>query len=137
MTEHEFQKHILQAFDGHPNIMLYRRNTGAATIANPNGKKRFIRFSEAGQSDIWGVIKAYRCPFCNKVQYGVHLEIELKVGKNKMTERQREWLQQIDRFNGIAMELRPSENDPVGLRERICRLIERFRCPECTARATI
>jgi hypothetical protein len=129
ITEHQFQKWILESFDGHRNIMLFRRNTGAAKIG-----ERFIRFSEAGQSDIWGIIKEYRCPRCNRLQWGVHFEIELKVGKNKLSAPQEQWIRKVAEFNGNALVLRPDGNEPVGIVNRLERLLYSFICPDCVAK---
>jgi len=134
ITEHQFQKWILEAFAGHRNILMFRRNVGATVIKQPAGKNRFIRFSEAGQSDIWGIIKEYRCPACGKPQWGVHFEIELKSAKGKLSEPQEQWLKTVGEFNGNVLVLRPEGREPFGIRERIERLLYAFKCPECTER---
>jgi hypothetical protein len=131
MRETEFQKWILQAFEGDRNIKLFRRNVGAVRTEKSNGRKGFVRFAEAGQSDLWGWIVECRCPFCNSVQYGLHFEIEVKSEDGKLTDKQKEWLEMVAQNNGIAIVLRPIATDPVGLRERICRLLERQLCPKC------
>jgi hypothetical protein len=134
ITEHQFQKWILESFDGHRNIMLFRRNVGATAFETALGKRRFIRFSEAGQSDIWGIIKEYRCPRCNRLQWGVHFEIELKVGKNKLSAPQEKWIKKVAEFNGNALVLRPDGNEPVGIVNRLERLLYSFICPDCVAK---
>jgi len=54
MIESTFLKWILEAFEYDRNIFMFRRNVGAAKYEKANGKKGFIRFAEAGQSDLWG-----------------------------------------------------------------------------------
>jgi hypothetical protein len=141
IKEHDFQKQILSAFEKHPNIMLYRRNTGAVKFDNPNGGKRFVKFSEAGQSDLWGIISEYRCPFCNKKQYGVHVEIELKrvrlkSGKN-VTELQRAWLHKVADYNGIVLVLFAQDYEGMrilDLRKQIEKWLYQSKCPECVTK---
>lgn len=60
ISEKDFQKWVLEAFQGHPNIFLIRRNTGAVKIDD----KRFVRFGYKGASDLEGIIKSYHCPRC-------------------------------------------------------------------------
>jgi len=127
MKESEFQRHILKSFRNDPNIKMFRRNCGGME----DKKGQFVRFGEAGQSDLWGMIKEYRCPFCNRPQCGVHFEIELKSAKGTLTARQEKWIDFVKANNGIVIVLRPIESDPVGLYSRICRLLERHLCPKC------
>jgi len=137
INEHQFQKWILEAFAGHPNILMFRRNVGATAIKQPTGKSRFIRFSEAGQSDIWGIIKEYRCPACGRPQWGVHFEIELKSAKGVISKPQEEWLKTVAEWNGNVLVLRPEGREPFGIRERIERILYAFQCPECVRRSKI
>ena len=104
---------------------------GAVRTQLPSGRKGFIRFAEAGQSDLWGRIVQHWCPVCNRLQEGKHFEIELKSAKGKLTPEQEQWIGFVNANNGVAIVLRPIESDPVGLRQRICRLFERALCPRC------
>ena len=72
-------------------LKLYRRNTGAVK-ASYKGKPRFIRFSEPGQADLWGI----------QPKTGRHVEVEVKRPGNTPTEAQMEWLAQCRELNGIA-----------------------------------
>lgn len=83
-------------------IVLHRRNTGAVK-ANYKGKARFIRFSEPGQSDRWGV----------QPKTGRHIEIEVKREGEVPTELQSEWLQRCREQGCIAFWA-----DSVGMAER-------------------
>jgi len=100
-------------------------------------KGQFVRFGQAGQSDLWGWLVEHRCPFCNRAQYGVHFEIEVKSDKGKPTDAQLEWLAMVVKNNGIAFIVRPEPNDPIGLRERILKLLTGTKCPLCVERSKI
>jgi len=127
MGESTFQKWILDAFDGDVNVKMFRRNIGG--LQKENGK--FVRFGQTGQADIWGWIVEHRCPFCNKVQFGTHFEIEVKAENGKPTKAQLVWLKMVAENNGIAILLYPVKNDPIGLRERILRMLVGQNCPQC------
>ena len=127
ISESKFQKWVLDAFEHDRNVILFRRNVGAYKTEDG----RFIRFSEKGQSDLWGIIKSFRCSQCNRLQEGVHAEIELKTGNNKLTIDQQEWLCTVADWNGIAICVYPAETDPIGLRDRIYKLITSSPCPQC------
>ena len=137
MKESEFQKWILQAFNGDRNIKMFRRNVGAVRTEQSNGKKGFIRFAEAGQSDLWGWIDEHRCPFCNRRLFGTHFEIEVKNEKGKLTNAQRDWLEFVAEHCGIALEVHPEPNDPIGLRERILKMLIGQKCPVCVEKETL
>ena len=134
-TEREFQRDILDAFEYDPNVFMWRRNVGAVRTERSNGKKGFIRFAEAGQSDIWGIIKEHRCPFCNRLRTGTHFEIEVKSDKGKLTPAQCEWIGMVKKSNGIAIVVYPDAYDPIGLQERIYEMLTNQKCPECIAKS--
>ena len=104
MGESEFQREILKAFKDDPNITFYRRNVGG--MENKNGD--YVCFGEAGQSDIWGIIAVYRCPFCNRPQEGVHVEIELKSATGTLTAKQKKWIETVKAYFRFACFLSPS-----------------------------
>jgi len=127
MSESTFQRYILAAFDGDENVKMFRRNVGGF-----EGKKgQYIRFGQSGQSDLWGWITEHRCLFCDRVQFGTHFEIEVKSDKGKPTQMQLNWLQMVAENNGIAILVHPEPTDPVGLRNRILKLILGTKCPQC------
>lgn len=126
IKEVEFQRMVLDAFEYDPDIWLWRSNVGAVKIDD----KRFVRFGEKGAADIIG-LATFRCPKCNVLQAGVFIAIELKVGKNKVSNAQLEWLNRIGKYNGIAMVLYPEDNDPIGLHDRITKIIRSQLCPRC------
>jgi len=128
VSEAELQKWILYAFEYDDNVWLFRRNVGAYKTEGG----RFIRFAEKGQSDLWGIVKCHECPACGELQYGVHVEIEIKTDKGKLSKHQEDWLERMSEFNSIAIVVRPEEKDPIGLCERIKRIIYSIKCPKCS-----
>ena len=122
-----FQRHILLAFAHDREVKIFRRNVGAHKTEDG----RFIRFAEKGQSDLYGWILEHRCPFCNRVQWGTHFEIEVKSEKGKATKAQLEWLAMVAQNNGIAILVYPEPNDPIGLRDRIYKMLTGQKCPKC------
>jgi len=127
MSESAFMKEILKAFKDDDNVLLRRQNVGG--MENKNGD--YVKFGEVGQSDLWGIIKSHRCHFCNRLSQGIYLAIELKSEKGALSPAQELWLDMVNEYNGIYLVLRPIETDPIGLRGRIWRLIERKLCPTC------
>lgn len=107
------------------------------TPADSSGKKRFLRFSEAGQSDLWGLIREYKCPECGKMQYGVHVEIELKTSKGELSQNQSDWIKRVSEYNGIACVMRPNGNEPFGISLRMEEELYSSFCPECFQREVI
>ena len=137
MKESAFQKCILDAFAHDRNVKMFRRNIGG--MKDKNGQ--FIRFGQAGQSDLYGWIVEHRCPFCNRAQWGTHFEIEVKgFDKNgkvgKLTEEQNEYLKMVAHTNGIAIVVYPEANDPIGLRDRVYNLLIGSKCPQCVERSS-
>lgn len=94
-TEAQIQKAILDYLDA-MKIPAFRRNTGAFA-GEYKGKRRFVRFSEKGQSDIWGVIPARILE-----PGGLHFEIEVKRPGEKPTPEQDEWLRSMAKAGCIA-----------------------------------
>lgn len=78
-------------------IPAWHRNTGAHSAEHTNRagqtKRRFIRYSAPGQSDIWGIDPAS----------GRHIEIEVKRKGERPTDAQVDWLADVARFGGIAL----------------------------------
>ena len=137
MSEKVFVKYIKDAFEYDDQLKLHRRNVGAGKARSG----RFMRFGEPGQSDLFGIIAKWKCPFCQQQREGVSVEIEVKgIGKDgkrgKPTAAQLKWLDTVEKNNGIALLLYPVETDPIGLNTRIWRLIDRKMCPTCFERRT-
>jgi len=136
MTEKAFLKLIKEAFEHDDRLQLHRRNVGGMTV-----KGRFVRFGEAGQSDLFGTIDEWTCPCCQRKRLGVSVEIEVKgIDKNgkrgKASPAQEKWLETVRRNNGVALLLHPDDDDllPGRLRSRVWRLIERQLCRDCERR---
>jgi hypothetical protein len=72
-------------------FVMFRRNTGAMK-ASHGGKSRFIRFSQKGMADLWGVQKGT----------GRHIECEVKAPGKRPSPEQVAWLQQCIEIGCIA-----------------------------------
>ena len=137
MKESTFQKCILDAFAHDRNVKMFRRNVGGMK----DQKGQFVRFGQAGQSDLYGWIVEHRCPFCNRPQWGTYFAIEVKgLDKNgkpgKLTQAQADYLEMVSNTNGIAIVAYPEANDPIGLRERIYKLLVGSKCPQCVEKSS-
>lgn len=92
--EAEIQKACLQIFGAY-GWRAFRRNTGAMA-GEYKGKKRFVRFAEKGQADIYGWIPerglGYAWPF----------ECEVKRPGGKLSKAQEAWLIQCHEQGVIA-----------------------------------
>lgn len=71
-------------------IFCKRRNVGAVKLTHDTGKSRFVRFGEAGQVDLWGIVR------------GKHFECEVKRPGEKPTEAQLAWLKQCSDAGAFA-----------------------------------
>lgn len=85
------QKAILDYLTLVLRVPAFRRNVGAAMVRNAKGPDRFVRFSQKGQSDVFGWLPN-----------GVHYEIEMKAPKKKPTQDQFDWLVMVSRSGAHA-----------------------------------
>ena len=129
--------YVLGFFKFDENVRLYRRNVGDTGVVDDNtGKKRYIRFGEKGQADIWGVIRYVHCPECGAVaERGVHVEIECKRYRGRLRPEQKEFLKEMKKLGAVTLVARPepAPNDPNGF-ESIGNKLERLPyrlCHEC------
>ncbi len=76
-------------------VMAFRNNVGAVS-ATYKGKSRFVRFGTPGSSDILGIV-------AHGPHRGRFLALELKVGKNPLTELQAKFLATIRDAGGIGL----------------------------------
>ena len=83
--EHEIQSVILE-YLALMKIKAWRQNTGATKIGD-----RYIRFGKKGISDILGILPS-----------GKFLAVEVKREGNKPTPEQQEFIDDINRNNGLA-----------------------------------
>ena len=112
--ERDIQKAALEFLNILPGARFWRRNV-IAVPAEYNGKKRFIRAGQAGQSDLWGLY------------YGVHCEIEIKRPGEKPTESQAQWIEEIRRLGGIAFWIDSTEDLDKKLRDELVLTVRRTR----------
>lgn len=71
-------------------VLAWRNNVAAFKVG-----KRFIRFSEKGSADIHGVLP--------NPHAGKFIAVEAKVGKNKPSESQADWLRRIEGQGAVAL----------------------------------
>ena len=89
--ENQIQQEILYFLHLVPAVKFFWRNNTGAVKAQYKGKSRFIRFGEAGLSDILGILND-----------GKFLAIEVKTAKGKLTEKQEDFLNTVIRANGVG-----------------------------------
>jgi len=80
-------------------IYAWRNNTGAVSIQSPRGRDRFIRYGKPGSSDILGIMAD-----------GRFLAIECKTKTGKLTEMQRDFLEDVRYRGGVAFVARSVED---------------------------
>ena len=73
-------------------VTAWRMNSGTIVIDNPGTKRRVVRGAPAGTADIVGIAPG-----------GRFLAIECKIGRNKPTEAQSEFLRMVEEAGGIAI----------------------------------
>lgn len=72
---------------GAQGFTVFRRNTGAMVAG-----KRFVRFSQPGMADLWGVDR----------RTGRHIEVEVKRPGEKPTPLQAAWLEAMRKAGAVA-----------------------------------
>lgn len=85
------QQEILYYLHLQKAVKFFWRNNTGAVKAQYKGKSRFIRFGEAGLSDILGIMND-----------GKFLAIEVKTEKGILTQKQLEFIERILEAKGIA-----------------------------------
>lgn len=131
LPEKEVVQTVQHHFHGDPNVVVFRRNVGAVAVDG-----RFVRFGQAGQADFWGIIREVRCPHCEAVvARGVHLEIECKAARGRISKDQEAFLDAVRRQGGIAVVARPKpdRSDPTGFRhlKTILAAVDKESCDAC------
>ena len=82
-------------------IKIYKRHVGK--FKTESGRSIYI--SRKGQSDIWGIV--------NICGVGVHFEIEVKVGRDQLTDEQLNWSDMVFKMGGIFVEARDDSESSV------------------------
>lgn len=89
MKETDLQKQIVQWINLSGGY-AWRMNVGSFPLMGKNGKQRWFRAGVKGMADILGVWE------------GRMLACEVKVGRNKPTPQQKDFLEEIHNRGGIA-----------------------------------
>ena len=101
-------------------VLAWRNNTGAAVYTDPkrSGRARFLRYGARGSGDILAVMPG-----------GIFLSIEVKTGKDKLRDAQREWIRQVERVNGETLIARSLDD--------VIEFFQRRARDESTQKATV
>lgn len=75
------------------NYLVWRVNVGGTKYEDKHGKKQFVRFGQAGHSDIFAVQPGGRF---------VSLEVKTPARRKLATQFQLDWLQKVRDKGGIA-----------------------------------
>lgn len=126
-------KSLEATVEGNTNIKLFRANVGAVQRGG-----RFVRFGIKGQSDYNGIVKEVRCPICKGLTgIGVRIEIEVKGPGGRVSPEQKQWIEQIKSYGGIAFVLQPKSIEealPLNMRKRIDSEIHK-PCANCAKKS--
>lgn len=99
LTANALTGHILEylALRG---VMAWRNNTGSYAVpASREHRRRFIRYGAEGSGDILGALPG-----------GRFLSIEVKVGRDRLRDSQREWMERVNVSGGLAIVARSVED---------------------------
>ena len=75
-------------------------------MKDPDNRGAFITVGQPGQGDIGGIWR--RC--IHGVKVGIHIEIEVKTGKGRLSAQQKKRRVMVDEFGGIYLECRSVED---------------------------
>ncbi len=87
--------HSIIEYLNYQGFYVWRENTGAMTMENKNGSKRYVRFGEKGMSDIVGLRR--------EDGKFVAIEVKLPTTVKRVTPAQESFLEMIRHHNGIAL----------------------------------
>lgn len=90
--EHE----IMLAISQKPYVRVWAVETGAAKTENGD----WISYGLPGAADLTGIV------WCKKLNVGIRIEIEVKTGAGKLSERQKKFKAMIERLGGFYLEAR-------------------------------
>jgi len=91
-SEQQLKKQIVEYLNLTGKVFCFPTNTGTFFFTNKQGKTRVFKSGVKGMPDILGIISG-----------GLFLTIEVKIGYNKPTPEQKEFLDKIRSMGGIAM----------------------------------
>ncbi len=93
-SEKQIQNEIIRQYGTRPDLRIWRANTGVADMGG-----RTVAFGLPGQADLSGILMD-----------GRRLEIEVKSATGTLSERQRQFRDMIERFNGVYIVARCVED---------------------------
>ncbi|MEM6765759.1 MAG: VRR-NUC domain-containing protein [Bacteroidota bacterium] len=83
LTANELTKAVLKRLNAQPGVMVWRQNNHTTRGRSFRGRR--------GIGDILGIVRP-----------GVFLSIEIKVGRDKLSQAQKEFIQDVTGLGGIA-----------------------------------
>ena len=97
MTHAEFVRNLLIELSKIQNVIVWPNQTG---VAKSLTGERVIRYGLNGSADITGIAK------CEKSGIGIRIEIECKVGKDRIRIHQSQFRAMIQAHGGLYIEAR-------------------------------
>lgn len=102
-TEHQVQAQILDFLKINSKVAWVERMNTGATISHYKGKKRFIRFSFKGCSDIIGQLKNGRFFAIEVKKPEYYKNGEKKDCRKKLSQEQAEFISTVGKNGGLAI----------------------------------
>lgn len=105
-----------------PNLRVWRANRIKALAIGRGGKPRMINAGVDGQGDVTG-IAAVTLPCCQRL-IGLKIEFEIKAGRDRQSQAQKDFQAMIESHGGIYILARDVEQALGELRRRLACLTE-------------
>lgn len=104
MTESELQNAVRLALGRHPSVRLYRNEVGQARHEDPvSGRTRVVRYGLCpGSSDLIGWRRVLITPEHVGSQIAQFVAIELKAATGRVSTEQRQFIDLVNRWGGVA-----------------------------------
>lgn len=85
-----------------PNIRVWRNNRVDAMVPGRGGKMRRVQAGVDGQADISGIC-CIRHPRLAPRKFGLRIELEIKVGRDRLSDKQEAFREMINEHGGIFL----------------------------------
>jgi hypothetical protein len=106
MAERDLLHLILSSWGAHPQLRIWRANTGVGWFANGQPARKTdsgaypVKFGTPGQGDVSGLV----------LPSGRRLEIETKFARGQQSDDQKSFQRMIERFGGLYVLARSLED---------------------------
>ena len=115
MSETDILRRILRDLGARPDLRLWRQSSGVGRALHNDA---VVRFGIPGCADLSGIITHQRCVFGCQVDLGVRLEIEVKTPTRRQSKQQVAFQAMIEKFGGVYILCRSTEDALTQLRDR-------------------